>query len=60
MLETHSSNENGESIIKAFLTNQMSKAKREKFKMWWTAVEGPPHIQFVMMKENLESMQAVT
>jgi len=59
-LETHTASSDGEVIIKAFLTNEISKGKREKFDMRQKKIEGPPHILLFMMKENVESMSAVS
>jgi len=59
-LETHSIQKDNESLIQIFLTLGISKAKWTKLDIRSKKIEGPPHVMFTMMKENIESMSAVS
>ena len=56
--ETHTKEEGWERKIIVFLEKEISKNKRKKLDMRLRKDENP-HIKLVMMKENIESMQAV-
>ena len=56
--ETHTSEQDGERKIIVFLGKELSKNKRKKLDMR-TRKEENPHVKLVMMKENIESMQAI-
>lgn len=56
--ETHTREQDGEKKIIVFLENEISKNKRKKLDMR-NKRDDNPHVKLVMMKENIESMQAV-
>lgn len=56
--ETHTQVKDGVKKILVFLAKEISNNKRKKLDIRVRAT-GPPHLKFVMMKENTESMQAV-